>query len=317
MKRKFLSLVLCLMICLSSGIVLSGCLEEKPKPVGEVYAMDAYNTAVTNINNSDGIKMSCEMMGVEVKMIISETQVYAYTTDEMEMWAIKDGNFYEMYLIENIGYDEPEFVYTKSTMPAIVYEGESFYDQLMGMGGMSSSGDEVSYEFVEASKLGDELTINMKVTIFEGWEIDSSFVIKNNILVSMSIDMFGLTMKYNFSYGENVLSEIPAVPEYDSNNVEIVWDECEPKFEIPEIEDVEFNVGDNLSLVGLELNFYTDSEGWEYETIVITEEMIQDFTITGFDSSELTNGTPKEMTISFMGATLTIEYEVVEDVTQE
>ena len=121
-------------------------------------------------------------------------------------------------------------------------------------------------------------------------------------------------MKYNFSYGEQVLDEIPSIPMLDKDDYEISWQELEPKIEIPQIKEI-FTQGEQLDLLDLELEFYSDSLSWVPDgTFVITEDILNQITITGFDSATLTDGTPRTMKITFMGLDFEVEYEVVSSV---
>jgi len=319
MKKKFLTLVLSLTLCLSSAFIFGAC-KEKPIPVAEAAAMESFNTAMTNMDNETAVKMSMSLFGVEAKTIISESKIYAYSTDAMEMWITKNENVYEAFTIENISENEiPEYTYSKSIYHAIALDEKSSYDLLMQMGQTNlSGGEDATFEFVSATELNGELTVNLKFTVLEGFELTATFTIKNHVFNSMTINMFGFSMRYNFTYGAEVLNEIPEIPTINKEGDPMIWDECQPKIEISNLENKEFLINEDVSLEDLVLKYYPDEENvFSYYEFTITEEMLQDFTITGFDSSQLTNGTPKEMTISFMGATLIIEYEVVEVVTQE
>ena len=59
MKRKFLSLVMCLMLCLSSMLVLSAC-KKKPKEISEVQAAQELNKAMQTLEETKSMKLSVE-----------------------------------------------------------------------------------------------------------------------------------------------------------------------------------------------------------------------------------------------------------------
>ena len=192
--KRFLSIIFCLMLGLSSMFMLTACGEKEPEPIAEAIAMRTYEIAMENMNNEKAVKMTLNMMGVEAKTIISENKIYAYSTDSFEMWSTKNNDVYEIYTIENVGEDNnPEYQYVKSVYPAILMEEQSNFNLLMSMGETGMLEDDSStIEFVSASELDGEITIKLKFKS-NSWlemEFNATFVIVNNKISSMTMNLF-------------------------------------------------------------------------------------------------------------------------------
>lgn len=311
MKRKILSILTCLMLCLTSVFMLSGCKKEKePVPVAEAVAMESFNKAMTNLESEDAIKMVCYVpeMG-ETIIITSQEKMYTCVPQTSEMWMTKNGDVFQVYSIENTSItDTPNYQYTKSIVPAVEQDSDSedIADSISGLfGDMSDLFDGMEFAFSNASELDGVLTINFGLK-FEGETIYSmTFKIENDKLTSISMRMFGMSITYSIQYGEQYLQEIPAIPNHN-------WVELKPyidvTFEDSTItEPIEFAVKEQLNLDDFNLLFYQDELAWSYEEYDLTIDMIQ-----GFDTETVTEpGQPRTLTITFCGLTYEIEYTVV------
>lgn len=311
MKKKFLTIALSLMFCLSSAFIFGACKEE-PVPVAEAAAMETFNAALTNMESEEAIKMTYSLMGAEMIMVASDEQVYIYMTDSVESWAVKNGEVFDQYTIVNVSAAEiPEYEYVKSIVPAVETEDdmslEGMFDDLVG-----EDFDLSSLKFSKASKLNGELTIKFDVIEDDFVALQYSFKIKNDKLTELSVKIGNMKITFKFSYGENILEEIPEIPTLDMAGQPIDWYVCEPKIEVSGI-PAQFEVGDTLNLENVELEFYMDVEGYESEEYQITMDMI-----SGFDTSTATEeGQPRTMTITFCGMTYQIDYTVTEPAAAE
>ena len=304
MKNKFLTIALSLMLCLSSMFIFGACKDE-PVPVPEAAAMETFNTAMTNMENEDAVKMTYSLMGYELSMVASEEQIYMYSTDTIESWSVKNGEVFDQYTIVNVSTSgTPEYEYVKSIVPAVEATNSGslneLFDELIG-----EDLDLTALKFAKASKLNGELTIKFDIVADEDMSLQYIFKIKDDKLVSISMEMMGMTMSFKLSYGASLLEEIPERPTLDFNNQPIVWDEYEPKIEVEGIPS-QFEVGDTLNLDEIELEFYVDATSFDSEDYDITLDMI-----TGFDTTTATEeGHPRTMTITFCGLTYQVQYTV-------
>ena len=309
MKRKILSITICLMFCLSSIFVFGACGKEKAKEVSEVVAMDAFNKASVNMEDEEVVKMTCDIpFGGKMTYIFSQNKTYINVPDESEMWMIKNGDVYDQYLIENVGIEEIEYEYIKSIVPAVEDVDKTSFENVFNNGGMGEDllGDLVSLKFLNASELNGELTINFSLMIDESPLFTYSFKIKDNVFIGMKINVFGVIMNYAIEYGEQYLEEIPEVPNYE-------WDEYDPYIEVlingnVPTEPIEFEVGDQLNLSDFDLRFYQDEFVFNYEDFDVTIDMIE-----GFNTQTPTEeGQPRKMKVTFCGLIYEIEYIVTQ-----
>jgi hypothetical protein len=302
--KKFLLLSLCFVMCLSSFLVLSACKkEEKPTPVAQ--AEQAFATAMSNMATQTCIKMSSPnflFMG-EFIMIASNNGVY--TKMDMlgtESWTQKESDqpgaqWYE-YAITNDGtLEEPNYKYIKQLYPYEYIEKVDTSDFGFDIFDMLENS-----QFASASKLNGELSILYTIEN-EGTMLVLTIKVTNNMISSISMGAMGITMTINFEFGEQLLSQIPEIPEKD-------WVELEAKIEIDELDfPTEFVVDETLNLEDIQLEFYTDkTKSYDYDMYDITIDMI-----SGFDTSTATQiGESRTMTITFCGLTYDIEYTVIE-----
>ena len=309
MKRKFLSIAVCLMFCLTSMFMLSACGEEKPVVVAQHDAETAMNTAMETLAQSTTIKMTMSMpMGMgDMVIIASEEQAYvemamAYEDEEysydmlVSSWTELEEDAYVTYSYMSMTEDgETEEVATKSIslLADSAFDNEYAGDAFEGLD---------FDNFVKASKLDGELSIVFKDE--EGTKFTAK--IEDNKLVSIKITEGLVSMTMYIHYGD-FAEEIPTRPEKDwvlSSTIEIP-ELKETYVQGEDIEDVK------LSLVGLELELYEEGTGFDPDaTITITEEMLEKISVTGFDASTVTTE-PREMTITYLGIELVVEYEVV------
>ena len=298
MKRKFLAFSLCLALCLSSMLFFSAC-KEKPVPVGEVEAGQEFEAAMTNLESEEAIKMTLNMMGYEMIMISSEELNYVYAADYTQMWSVKNGDVYTEYLIMNVSYtDEPEYEYTKSIVPVEDEESSALEDILSG----ALDGDVADLSgmrFVSASKLNGVMSVRLAFSAMGEDLFECVFKIQNKKFTAMTIELMGMSLTYNLSYGANLLDEIPAIPTLDAEEQPIVWEEYNPYIVVEGLKDY-YSLGETINLDDLTLKYYLDDESYIYTEYEVTMDMI-----SGFSSSEVNSGT---IVVTFCGFTFEQEY---------
>ena len=283
MKRKFLSVAICLMFCLTSMFMLSACGEEKPVVVAQHDAETAMNTAMETLAQSTTIKMTMSMpmeMG-DMVIIASEEQAYV----EMTM-AYEDGEYsYDMLVSSWTELEEDAYVtysYMSMTEDGVTEEVATKSISLLADSAFDNEYAGDAFEgldfdnFVKASKLDGELSI-----VFEDEE-GTKFTakIEDNKLVSIKITEGPVSMTMYIHYGD-FAEEIPTRPQKD-------W-VLSSTIEIPELKET-YVQGEDIedvkqSLVGLELELYEEGTGFDPDaTITITEEMLEKISVTGFDA---------------------------------
>ena len=115
MKRKFLSVIICLMLGLSSMFMFTAC-KEKPKTISKEEAVAAFDSAMEVLAQAEGIKITSNVMGIsEMLCIATETGSYiSLHAEEMleeQIGVDKDGQ--EMNLYDIIPQDQekdPDFI---------------------------------------------------------------------------------------------------------------------------------------------------------------------------------------------------------------
>lgn len=295
--KKFISICFCLMLCLTSLLLISGC-EEKPKPVSEVQAAEVLETAMINLETSSAIEIECDNFFC---FVISEDISYA---DFMgfKVWTVKEGNYFYDYSI--VTYEEEGQDPVTSYIKSLVVEEESddFDDSFDGtdMLDMLFEGLESS-EFSKASLLGDEYSISFKVEE-DGVTSTMTFVVEDNILEEIVIYELGVAMTIEFEFGQDALEDIPQRP------TNVSWVEYQPHIKVEGM-PTEFTVGDNtLDLTNVVIEYYEDTDTQNPDEYTINMSMI-----SGFDTT--TAGT-KTMTVTFYGLTFDIQYTVTESATE-
>ena len=311
MKRKFLSIAICLMVCFSSMFMFSGCKEDKSVPVAEAVAMESLNTAMSKMENETAVKLSCSMMGAgEAIIISSQNKMYANIPGTSESWMTKNGDVFDVYTIENVSETEiPEYEYIKSIMPAIEETSdETLEDSLSGLfGDMGEMFEGMEFNFSSASELKGVLTVNFALENEGEVVYNIAFTIQNEILTSITMKMFGFAITFNIQYGEQYLQEIPEIPLHN-------WYVCKPYIEVEFqgtsiTEPIELTVGDQVNLDDFSLYFYEDESSWSYQEFNITSDMLN----VVFDTTTATEvDQPRIITITFCGLTYDIQYTVNE-----
>ena len=305
MKRKFLSMAICLMFCLTSVFMFGGCGKDKPVVVAQHEAEAALNSAMQTLQQSKSIKMTMEMPSDMGSMLIVASEEMSYI--EMNMAYSDEDYNYSMLInawtkVENDVFTTFSYVNMTegSTSEEMATKTVSFLDDDVFENEYSEEFfDGLDFDdFVEATKLDGELSI---VFSEDGTKLIAKIV--DNKLVSITMTQGVMSATMYIHYGD-FSSEIPPVAEKD-------WVDMS-KITIPAIK-TEFTINEPLSLKGLELKFYEDAtDEYDFETFTITDEMLEKITIEGFDPTTLTNGTPRTMTITYLGLDLEVEYEVVE-----
>ncbi len=287
MKRKILSFICCLFMCLTATITLAGCKDE-PVVLAQHDAEKAMAQAVETLETTNAIKIECEMLNL--MMVATEDLCYSEALD-VQSWIKKEGDFWYSYttaLIDVGGH--PGYVYEK----ALVVEDIS--------NPRSSSFESITdYPFAKYSKateLKGEINVVYKSTQ-EGLTTYITYTINKGKLTSISIGDGGVSASINFEYGQEALEALVEMP------TDVEWDEFEPHIEVEGI-DVEFNVGDELDLTDAVIKYFEDVDTEELfaELFTITEDMV-----TGFSTETAGEFT---MTVTFFGLTFDIDYTVSE-----
>lgn len=102
MKRKFLSIALCLTLCFTSMMFFTAC-KEKPEAVSEVVAAQELNEAMKHLNTSTAVKMTGGGLYEGLLVIASEDTTYVKEPlfGTVEAWVVKEGDyFYEYSIVE-------------------------------------------------------------------------------------------------------------------------------------------------------------------------------------------------------------------------
>lgn len=303
MKRKFLSVVMCLMFSLASMFMLSACVGKEPVVVAQNEAETAFNTAMETLAQTNSIKMTMAMPENAGNMVVIVTEDKSYV--EMTM-AYADADYgYEMAVTAWTEVNDDSCV-THTNM-RVTEDGETgelstktislLDDDVFENEYTEEFFDGLDFEdFVKATELDGEISIVFKDD--KGTKFTAKIVDEKLVSIKITKGKYSSTMYLH--YGDFV-NEIPALPEKD-------WT-LTSTFEIKGLKTTYVQGEEEPSLLGMELKFYEEAD--DSETLTITSEMLSKITVTGFDSSELTNGTPKEMTITYLGITVTVEYEVV------
>ena len=298
MKRKFLSIALCLMLCFSSMLIFGAC-KEKPVKIGEVEAANELSTAMANLVSENSIKIYSDNFLFMGQFTLIATEDMAYTKMDLfasESWTKKEGDNWYVYSVANISETEtPNLQYIKQLVPTS--ENESL-DETFDLLDMLNEAT-----FSSGSKLKGEITISYS-TVEDGVATKLTCKIADGKLKSFTVGSGFLSMTINFEFGDHLCAQIPAVP----SGAGIVWDETDPFIDVEDMPTT-FEIGDSLNLEDVVLEFYEDAGQFDCEEFAVTMDMI-----TGFSTEEAGTYT---MTITFCGLTFDVEYTVSEPVVSE
>ena len=202
MKKRFLSIAICLTLCLSAMFVFSACKKEKEPTEAEI-ANQQMTSAFTNMLSQEAFKMEGLVEGQEMVMIYSEDALYY----EMSMM----GMAIQMWSIDGFDYtvmnDGESSMYTKSAS-----EGDMFGDMTSVNKGAT---------FVSSSTENGVLTL-----VFKDIEDDENpyvvYTIENNLITSVEMQdaQRETTSTITITY-ENVV--VPALPTEDGEGNPIEW----------------------------------------------------------------------------------------------
>lgn len=292
MKRKFLSIAICLMLCFTSVFMLSAC-KEKPEKISIDEAAAAFETAMVAMEEAESIKLTMNVPGFGnmvcigneegsyvrfYSRVVSEGVVYVI---DVEDWVTQEDSWvnYSLMTMQE-GDEDPVVVANKS----VLLEMESMFENenLEGLDSMDFS------NFVEATTLNGEISI---VFSADGMTLTAKIV--GGKLVSVTtMGPMGAPITIYFSYG-NFISEIPEIPE---DSADLTWDMIsEIVVEgVPEV----FEQGTTLDIETLTLKFYETgySAYDEYVEIELTQDMI----------SQTEDG----YVVTYLGLTFEIPYTV-------
>ena len=295
MKRKFLSLVMCLMLCLSSMLVLSAC-KKNPKEISEVQAAQELNKAMQTLEETKSIKISVEYPEIyaeEMKLmfdfLIIATEETAYVDMTMfgfavENWTLKENGIWTQYTVTADPFNDGGFLYEKSVMQEL----ESFLEDDMA----EDSFESLDFEnFVEASVLEGETSIVFEE---EGAKVTAKIV--DGKLVAIETKEDNMTMTVKIGYGD-FSAEIPVIPE---KSQEAKWDMVSEI--VLEGVDTELEQGEAIDLSDAVLKFYPNVSEDEDEFILID---LDDATITNDEVN-------KKIIVKYLGLTYELEYSIEE-----
>ena len=309
MKRKFLSIAICLMFCFTSVFILSACGEEKPMVVAKEDAEVAMATAMTTLEETKTIKMTMDMPMNMGGMVVIATENSAYIEMRMSFEDIDSSYDYSMKTwskLENGAFttyaimSETEGATTeKIATKQVLLENLDVLDSEA-----AESLEGIDFDnFVEATELNGELSVVFSEESSDG-NVTLTAKIVNNKLVSITSKQGMVSVTMYIHYGD-FSAEIPLVPEED-------W-VITSKIEVPNLK-TEFVVGEELSLEGLKLKLFEDKTSSEFVEINLTNDMISSI-VSGFDTSEAKSD--GVMTISYYGLTIDVDYTVIQNFNQQ
>lgn len=286
--KKVLSISFCLMLFISSLLMLTAC-EVKPKPVSQVEVEKLLTSAVSKMVNEKVVKINMPSMGF---IAIKSDTISYFNFMGMESWEkLENDNMYEYSIIDF----NSEKTYTKKLVIPNSENDDNLFETDMDMD-VDAFKDA---EFVEASLVKDEYSISYKLE--EGGEkLTYTYVITNKKIKEISVRSGLISMSMQFEFGEHVLNQIPQIP------TDVEWVEYEPCIVVDGL-PTEFEIGDTLDLENVTIEFYEDSEMMFFpETFDIDMSMI-----SGFNTTTVTGvGETRTMTVYFYGLIYEVEYIV-------
>ena len=289
MKRKIISFVICVMLCLSSLSVFAACKDEngtisKAKAKRELYA------AFQTVKNSDAVFMKTENETGYVSIYASENLCFEeFESNGNQTWSEKEGDYW---------YDYDKYTDFVGEQPTIKFVKRLSLDiKEDPRVALSASLQQYTHNvFSKASKEKDELKVVYK-KIQEGKTVNFTYVVKKGKLQSIQGGIDAEAFTVTLKYGQEAVDSVPIKP----SGVE--WDVYVPSIEIEGLKE-QYNVGEVLNYDYLTINYFEDESTEIPQEIEVTPDMIE-----GFSTSEAGNF---QMTIKFLNLTLEIDYEVIE-----
>ena len=142
MKRKFLSIAICLMVCLSAMFMFTGC-KDKPKKISKDEAVAAFDSAMQVLSEAESIKLTMNYAGIGNMVCIgSESGSYVNVSTIMidegvqyamnvQDWVIQEGDAWANYSLMSMqeGEDDPMVMAQKSILLDMesMFENEKFW----------------------------------------------------------------------------------------------------------------------------------------------------------------------------------------------
>ena len=297
MKRKFLSVAICLMLCLSSMFMFTAC-KEKPTKISRDEAVAAFDSAMETMAEAEGIKITANVMGIS-QMVCIGTEAGSYINLHAEESFVEGGNVETFVIdIENwITEEEGVWVnYSLLTMaenggePVVETSDKTVLQDMQSMfeNEQLKGFDLLNFDnYVQASTLKGEISI---VFASEGFSATAKIV--NGTLVAVDMSQYGLTATFYFTYGD-FSEEIPSIPQ-DGDN--LTWDLLS-EIVVEGIPDV-LKYGEPLDINTLTLKFYQEGIDGFVEPVVV--ELTQDMI------SQTENG----YVVTYLGLTFEIPYTI-------
>lgn len=289
MKRKILSFVICLMLCLSAMSVFTACKEED-NTLSKSKAERELAVAFAAIETADDVLME---VNTEVgKLIFFASENSYFYEDPLignQTWSEKESGIWYDYAkyIEYIG-EQPAIKFVKRLSLDIKEDPRlsiSAYSQKL-----------TEKVFLKAIKEKGEIKITYK-EIQEGTTIKYTYIVVGGKLQTIEVDAGNSDSSITYMYNQDAIDNTTRKP----NSVE--WDVYVPHIEVAGIK-AQYHVGEVLNYSSLVLNYFEDDETEIPEEMEITPDMV-----TGFETTEAGN---YQMTIKFLNLTLEIDYEVIE-----
>lgn len=287
MKRKFLSIACCLIMLMSTIMLISGCGKEKPVAVSKSNAEKAISTAISTIETSNAVKMETSTEVGKTLLIATEDLYYQETEHEgYESWTTKDGEYwYEHFVSTTMMGEHPSIDHNRKLSLEVSENPRLCLVENIQKYPLES--------FAKASKYKGVLTVTYK---FDENENVITLKIVKGKLTSISIDAEEESVSITFEYDQFALEDLVEKPSGTE------WFEYQPKIEVSGLK-TQYYVYDELDLTGAVINYFEDVNSQTSQEIDLTRDMV-----TNFSANEAGNFT---MTINFLGITLNVDYEVI------
>ncbi len=290
MNKKLMSFLCCILILLSTIVVVGGCGKDKPVSVSKQNAEKAIVTAMQTIETSEAVKVE---IGEMFYVATSETLYQKVENGGIDVWTEKDGNYWYRYFssVTMVG-DAPSCEFNRSLSAELQQDPRHFVSDLLN--------DYIVGNFQKASKFKNELTITYKL-VLEETTTETTLKLINSKLSS-------LTIKTENSETISLEYDDVALQDFNEKPKGIEWFDCESRIEVEGIK-TEYVLGEELDLTSAVLNFFEDLYTQTPYVLELKPEMV-----LGFTTEEL--GT-KTMTIKFCNLTVDVEYTVTEPAVAE